>query len=188
MALGNWAMLAVKTDGTQINVENVEVAIGWPASPAGVTVEIYKDFVYVLDEASPKRPSALYEYPFIMSVNHGHFVYVDWHVHVVRGPREGVYVAAWFQGPKGVEGYAGCGVYGYDDGEWVGVTEESVAFLAALVSSKEIEFPPEMSRVFPEEIARLDFTNLRSVNAGEAFMERNFPHMGEPGFDPEKAR
>ena len=183
MALSNWATMAIMLNSTIINTVDVD----WPTSPSGILVEIYKNWLYVHDEASPERPNNRFMHPTVMSVEHGSVVYADWHNEARRGPQDGVYVVAWFsdlnpdpnEASPLVRGFVGCGVDGYDGKEWVGVRATSLDFLRAWLANKEIDFPPAVSGlVVPDG----------SVNQGAAFFRRNVPKLADPSFNLEKAR
>ena len=183
MALGNWATLAVRLDGAIIDT----VKVNWPTSVSGVLIEIYKNWVYVSDEAAPKRPNDSYTRPLIMQIQHGSLTYVDWSVLACRGPQEGIYLAAWSSdhsnksGPYPMVGFVGCGVYGYDHDAWIGVLPSSVEFLRSWLAS--------VSDDLPEEVSNVVIQNNTSVDQGSAFFARNVPKLIEdPNFDVEKAR
>lgn len=184
MALGNWATLAVRFDGTLIDT----VKVDWQKSPSGVLVEIYKNWVYVNDELRPHASNDTFVHPCAMSVRQGDLTYADWSILACRGPQDGIYLAAWFHEqreersaePRRVHGFVGCGVYGYDDHTWVGVKPGSVDFLRGWIASVADELPEQASKVV---------IPFEHVNQGSAFFGRNIPKvLTDPNFDPEKAR
>lgn len=207
MALSNWATLALNLDGKRIDTVGTE----WPVSKLGVRIEIYKNWLYVSD-AKAWRDGGTYVEPIVMQINHGELNYLDWHIVAVRGPQQGVFVVATTRDGDKLTGFVGCGVYGYDDHRWVGVEPlTSFKFLKAWVTAKEQQLTKAEiehmwgreasqeeydkliaelgeSHTFPKEVAGISWENAADVCQGAAFFARNIPKMGEPGFDPEKAR
>lgn len=183
MALGNWAILAVRLDGKVIDA----VEVDWPASVSGVVVEIYKNWAYVSDGTVPKRLNDAFTRPEVMEIQHGMVRYADWTVLARRGPQDGIYLAAWStdyrkkSGPFPTVGFVGCGVSGYDDnGKWVGVEPRSADFLRSWIAKMRDELPSEVSAVVVDD---------SSISQGNAFFARNLPKMrADPSFNPEKAR
>lgn len=181
MALGNWATLAVRFDGTVVDT----VEVGWPTSPAGARVEVYKNWIYVHDARLAKGEHDYYSSDVVMEVQKGDLTYADWHVRAVRGPQDGVYVVAWFRDVGDPEnpryaGFVGCGVYGYDGNDWVGVRPSSAAHLRKVLARLKDDLPAEMLAVQIPDV---------SVDQGGAFFARNVPKvLADPKFDPEKAR
>lgn len=128
MALSNWDTLALTHEGKSCN--------GVFVSPLGVTVEFYKNWVYVRDPQAWRSAGGWAE-PTVMEVQHGELRYQDVHIQAWRGPQRGIYavVSAWNRTTDLYTGMVGCGVYGYkqsnledeDDG-WVGVLPTSVVW------------------------------------------------------------
>lgn len=117
MALSNWDTLAVNEKGESIG--------GSFKSPGGVTVEFYKNWLYVRDPKAWDKSSG-YTKPTIMQVNSGDFSYKDIHIMAVRGPKGGIYAAVWTSKyqeqskekgapyiPPIVTGMVGIGCYGF---------------------------------------------------------------------------
>lgn len=183
MALGNWATLAIRLDGTVIDT----VEVDWPVSVCGVFLQIYKNWVYVNDETVPKRPNDSYSGSVVMEVQHGSLTYADWKILACRGPQDGIYLAAWSSdyrkenSHRPMVGFVGCGVYGYEDQAWIGVLPSSVGFLKGWLASVKDELPDEVSKVLVPDGTFTD--------QGEAFFRRNVPKLlSDKNFDPEKAR
>ncbi len=137
MALSNWDTLAVGLNG--------EPQTGSFVSPGGVKVEIYKNWIYVHDSKAWRKEGSFTK-DTIMEISHGNVRYHDVNIQAVRGPQSGVYVVCWHvdydqkPGERQTADYAGmigCGVYGFDNEDWVGVKPESVEFLQKWISNKE---------------------------------------------------
>lgn len=177
MALGNWATLAVRLDGTVIDT----VKVDWQKSVSGVLIEIYKNWIYVSDEAVPRRPNDSFNEPVVLEIRHGSLVYADWHIWACRGPQDGIYVAAWSGSEVSDQiGFVGCGVYGYDGDKRVGVLPSSADFLRSWLATMSDEMPDDVSKVVVPDV---------SVDQGGAYFARNIPKLlADPNFDLEKAR
>ncbi len=193
MALSNWDTLAVDLKG--------EPQAGWFESPGGVRVEIYKNWLYVHDTKA-WREKGSYSKDTVMQIQHGELHYHDVEIRAIRGPQNGVYVGCWHaeynsdpKVPTEYTGIFGCGVYGYDDKTWVGVTPECVEFLQKFVSHKERmwtdeeieemvatlanpDLSPEEYRQwlqesfdfdFPEEIMGVKFDQAMRYNQGNMY-------------------
>lgn len=123
MALSSWDTLAFTIGGP---------SVATLTTPMGVTVEIYKNWLYVRDPES-WRTGATHRTPVVMQAERGDFVYQDLWVDSVRGPQCGVFMVAGYgnrMDPK--HALAGCGVYGWASGggeKYIGVSQESVEFL-----------------------------------------------------------
>jgi hypothetical protein len=136
MALSNWDTLALTAEGP---------CNGAFTSPLGVTVEIYKNWLYVRDPEAWRE--GRYTEPVIMEIQHGEVNYRDVCILAQRGPQNGVYVMVWsgYEWNPGADMMVGCGVYGFserqsdevevkpEDYQWLGVTDESLAFLRQMV-------------------------------------------------------
>jgi hypothetical protein len=161
MALSNWDTLAVD--------ENSKSTNGVFESALGVTVEIYKNWLYVRDPKAWQEGGAFVE-PTIMEVHDGSFRYKDVQIVAKRGPKTGVYAVVWTQtfpdvpstaekdcedcGAKAGEAHnsscktygepswkimAGIGCYGYEGDEFVGVDVAEIEFLRAMIDESESE-------------------------------------------------
>jgi len=162
MALSNWDTLAVDETGESTN--------GVFVSPLGVSVEFYKNWLYVRDRKGWQEGGRFVE-PTVMQVDHGSLSYKDVSICAVRGPQNGVYAVVestiyppsltgdcskckakakshWHE--KGCPDFVdtkylvmvGCGVYGYSGEDWVGVDDESKKFLVDWIQkSSEEEIP-----------------------------------------------
>jgi len=157
MALSNWDTLAVDENGESTN--------GIFTSPNGVSVEFYKNWLYVRDKKGWQEGGRFVE-PTVMQVDNGTLSYKDVSICAIRGPQNGVYavVESTIYPPHLTEDCAkckakaksywhekncadfvdtkhlvmiGCGVYGYDGEEWVGVDDESKKFLASWIQKAD---------------------------------------------------
>lgn len=134
MALSSWDTLAANEKGESI--EGVFVS-----PKCGVVVEFYKNWIYVRDEHAWQEESNFVK-PTVMQIKLGNITYKDVQILAIRGPQDGIYAAVWTkQYQEQVEGtpykepiitgMIGCGVYGFDGGDFVGVTPESRDWFAA---------------------------------------------------------
>ena len=139
MALSNWDTLAVNLKG--------KAQAGAFISPCGVSVEIYKNWVYLHDPKAWREGGQFCE-DVIMELQHGDLQYMDVEIRAVHGPQNGIYVVCWhvdyqspgkdgIPGPTKYTGMIGCGVSGFDKEDWVGVKPDSVEFLQKWISNKE---------------------------------------------------
>ena len=70
-----------------------------------------------------------------MEFQHGHITYKDVSIQAIRGPQNGIFGAVWHESwnketkDMDFNGMVGCGVYGFEGEEWVGVMPSSVLFL-----------------------------------------------------------
>lgn len=153
MALSDWDTLAINQKGEPTNG-----VIG--PSPGGVTVEIYKNWLYVRDPAGWTEKGSFCE-PTVMQVNSGVLRYKDVEIAAVRGPKNGIYcVVQWedykaktFDAMYGI----GCCGYVYSDPpcgdhpdevrcggcpppHWAGVEAAEVEFLKQQVSKWEEDY------------------------------------------------
>lgn len=209
MALGNWATLALKLDGTPINT----VDTGWLTSPAGVLLDIRKNWLNAHDGRA-WREGAQFVSPVVLYLEQGRLSYLDWTINAIRGPQQGIYVVAYWTNPdRTINGFVGCGVYGYGEEGWLGVTPASVEFLRNWVTAKEplptkaqyedligvregeapqAEFDEwlaaygDAANVFPEDVANVPWDKVVSINQGSAFFARNIPKVLDGTYDPEK--
>lgn len=211
MALSNWDTLSVNLKG--------EAQAGFFISPGGVKVEIYKNWIYVHD---PKawREEGQFVKDTIMEIQHGRVQYYDVEIVAVRGPQEGVYVVCWHANYENKEteytGMIGCGVYGYEGENWIGVMPDSLEFLQKWVSHRERCFTDEMidqmladlanpkidpkdweqelresfSFDFPEEIAGVKLDQATRYNQGNMYFAEKMGlplDVTKPGMSEEPA-
>jgi hypothetical protein len=162
MALSNWDTLAVDENGESTN--------GVFISKLGVSVEFYKNWLYVRDEKA-WQDGGRFVSPTVMQIEEGTLSYKDVNIVARRGPQNGVYavIQTTIYPPTITEDCSkckvkakayrheascpdfvdtkyvvmvGCGVYGYSGEEWVGVTDDSKKFLIDWTQgSEKIEVP-----------------------------------------------
>lgn len=126
MALSNWATLAVNQEGP---------CAGAVRNHHGVTIEIYKNWLYVQDPKGWDEETGFVG-PYVMQINEGDISFKGWKVIARRGPQNGVFVVAYSAGydkESKSEDYqakyidrrilVGCGVYGYSSHEEMYRTE-----------------------------------------------------------------
>ncbi len=141
MALSNWDTLAIDLDGKPVN--------GVFVSPkTGIKVELYKNWVYIHDTKG-WREGGRFVNDTVAEIQEGDLSIHDIHIRAIRGPQNGIFVACWtVEWPKSetgetkpiYKGMIGCGVYGFEGGDWIGVSKESFKFLQDWISKKEPVF------------------------------------------------
>jgi hypothetical protein len=155
MALSNWDTLAIDLDGNPTN--------GVFKSPkSGITVEIYKNWVYVRDAKAWHE--GRYVNDVVLEIQSGSLHYQEVSIEAVRGPQNGIYVACWTvdynvkdeKGKAKYHGMIGCGVYGFSDEDWVGVTKESLEFLKDWITRKHQVFDDAEIAFHVEDFVRSD--------------------------------
>jgi len=132
MALGNWDKLCFDESGN--------LAPRGLVSPMGVSVYLYKDWVFVDDpRAVEGRQGRLFADGTVMRVKSGHLTYLDVELHVQHcqtvDDRETVLLVAWCPYMDDPVGISGVGTRLHDDrGTRVGVTVEQLMGLFQLWS------------------------------------------------------
>lgn len=86
MALSNWDTLAVDHTGKPCR--------GLFTSPKGISVEFYKNWLYVRDPKAWHEGSS-YVKPTIMQISHGSLTYGDVQIEAIRGPKNGIYALVY---------------------------------------------------------------------------------------------
>jgi len=164
MALSNWDTMAVD--------KPPPFRERYLTSPLGVSVSIYKNWLYVRDAHAWQEGGAFIE-PTVMEVQEGNLCYKDLKILAFRGPQEGVYVAAWsgWTHLGTLKGMVGCGVYGYEGETFVGVQSASAAWLQERLTGDEYrhKVPKELRNVL------LSKSELDRFNQGDAFFAK---HLG----------
>lgn len=163
MALSNWDTWALTHEGKPCE--------GSFTSPAGVEVELYKNWLYVRDPQA-WRPGEFCE-PVVMEVTQGNIVYRDVHILAWRGPQGGVYAQVWTgwgTDDKPYQGMVGIGAYGYNGNEFVGVLPESIAWFVRLAEKQR-----QRKYVGCDALVKALKENQRSgirFNQGDAYFAR----------------
>jgi hypothetical protein len=121
MSLGNYASLALNEKG-----ERIEPTI---TSPAGITLDIYKNWLNIEDPEAWLEKGRFIK-PIVLLARYGQFSYQDLYVQALRGPQDGIYVVAYYLDQEyEPRGMIGCGVERYDDrGNDCGVTRECTSW------------------------------------------------------------
>lgn len=163
MALSNWDTLAVTEAGAADEI----------TTSRGVSIQIYKNWLYLRDPQAWREGRGFIK-PTVAEIRSGDLSYADLHVVATRGPQDGVYVVAVegsFAWQKQI--LIGCGVYGWhpraghgmpvsDPEAWLGVSQESQAFLKGFAAS----VLEEWSATVPEGI----WDAAGRLNQGDKFL------------------
>lgn len=138
MALSNWDILMLN--------EKRKALPGCWVSPSNIKVEIYKNWLYIHDEKAYMESKKAYTKPIIMKIESGEIDYKDIHIFTLRGPQNGVFVVCWYDiyskdyKNHTVIGAIGCGVSGYLNSRYVGVTKSSLKWFMREINKKEIDY------------------------------------------------
>lgn len=108
MALSNWDTLAINAKG--------ENCYGEFKSPLGITVEFYKNWLYVYDKKAWEKGGYFVE-DCVMQVTEGSIRYKDVAILAKRGPKDGIYAVIWTMHyePEYFDFMLGIGCSGYKD-------------------------------------------------------------------------
>jgi len=134
MALSNYDSLALNEKGEPIN--------GVITSPLGVTVEIYKNWLYIRDNKAWKK-NGYFVKPTVMQINSGDITYQDLHILALRGPQGGIYVIVYYMDKEyNPHGMIGCGVCAYIDDKnhrtrFAGVTKKCLSWFKKELNKKQ---------------------------------------------------
>lgn len=137
MALSNWDTMAFNEKGQPSN--------GIFTSKLGVRVEFYKNWLYVHDEKAWEDGGAFVR-DTVMNVQLGDLQYKDVHITAVRGPQEGIFAVVYSGYGKDAVGMLGCGVYGYHDMEWCGVTPKTIEWWAEHMGDFDSPFEVDLKK------------------------------------------
>lgn len=119
MALSNWDTLTIDQDHKSCG----------EFCANGYVVAIRKNWIQVYDSSDK----------MIMTVQHGSLTLDGIEIHATRGPQSGIFCVVFSRN----EDYdidnimIACGVYGFKNEEWTGVSRESLEFLKAWVNKRE---------------------------------------------------
>lgn len=184
MAASNWDTFALDSAG--------EPSDGlFQASRGDLSVEIYKNWLYVRSPSMWVPGRFAFAEPTIMEIQQGELRVGGVEIYAVRGPSHeldngGVYCCIsehiYEKDMPVIERFmVGIGIYGYRDDEWVGVTAEHVDYLRKVLTEAAAE------HCIPEAAAELDLNAGRRFNQGDRFFARAFgietptAQAGEPG-------
>tara|TARA_Y100000310_G_scaffold56232_1_gene51652 strand:+ start:51558 stop:52133 length:576 start_codon:yes stop_codon:yes gene_type:complete len=144
MALSNWDTFAKDFDNNSVpGVFETEQ----------VKVEIYKNWLHI---TAGEMKATIHE---------GNITIGDVEIFAVRGPQNGVYVycRTGYEHNDTIKGMVGCGVYGYEDEEFIGVTKECLEFLRQQIE----EWDKKHAIYFPYCI--MSFDDGKRYNQGDAY-------------------
>ncbi len=160
MALSDWDTLAIDEQGRSIN--------GVFVTPLGVQVEFYKNWLYVSDKDA-WVPGSFTE-PTILHINAGDVRYRDLAIRAVHGPWNGVYAACWSGYTNLKEqpftGMAGIACYGWDNDDWVGVSENPIKYMHAWLRRRFA------AHELPDAMRDANLKQVLRFNQGDAFFAR----------------
>jgi hypothetical protein len=158
VALSNWDTLAFSMGESPL--------VGSVTNHAGETVEIYKNWVNLNVANGPRT-----------LVYSGSLHWGSWNLDIRRGPQEGVYVAAWsyrfvsdpnrsWKDCHTDQMYlVGCGVYGFDEDQWVGVKPSSVEFLRQMIDEGNDHLVG-----WSEDLFDIDWDQAMRINQGDRYL------------------
>ena len=156
MALSNYDELAFDETG--------EPTVGHLACPDGVAVEVYKNWLHVLDEKA-WRDGGRFSTPLVIRLTKGDLCYRSLWIKAKRGPKEGVYVLAWTGTGEKLRVLVAIGCYGWENDLWLGIEQEEIYYLQSCLLGWYAEIPQEVK----EALGRIDWTASRRFNQGDAF-------------------
>lgn len=140
MALSNWDTFAIDHEGKNSG--------GSFTSAQGVTVETYKNWLYISDPQAWRKGGG-YTEPIVMQVSEGIFIYQDVRVVAIRGPKNGIYFCAYTEKYENssytIKGIVGIGCSGYVGSRWVGTGKRDLAFLKRQLLCKTSYWQMEMA-------------------------------------------
>lgn len=133
MAGGNWTEFAWDENGKPTG--------GRLETPDKAGIQIYKNWLYL----HKRKGRGVYD-GIVGEIFDGSIQYLDLNVMASRGKQEGIYFIAWhgWEHEGTMKGIAGIGCAGYENGEWVGVLDETKKdFLSWLEIARKIyPYPP----------------------------------------------
>lgn len=135
MALSNWAITALDNIDGKTDGELVDNALDYK-------INIYKSNVFIYDKQSFRENSG-YRNNLVMKIEDNSFLkYHNIRIDTWHPESNEVYVTATIgyrhQNESEFRAFAGCGVYGYEGEEWVGVTDEQWEKLIEHIESSEL--------------------------------------------------
>lgn len=162
MALSTWATMALDSDG------NANSSL---ESFHGIEAEIYKNWIY-LRSKKMWVPGGGFTEPVIASIDHGDLRIHDLDLKIARCElQQAVFIYAESSDfrEKKAKWMAGIGCYGYDDSEWVGVTESTASRFYTWLTNKlpERSYTNGATKAWVEELK----AKTRHFNQGDAFFE-----------------
>ena len=161
MALSNWATLAWDENGKPCNGR---------LEAEGITIEIYKNWLYVRDEKAWKE-GGMYIKPTIMEIAEGQIEYYRFRIIASRGKNNELFVVAEYSAKdqKETKQLMGIGAYGYDDdGDYVGVTEETKGEFFHWIERTRGDW------WFPMPIDMIKIKDFKTFNQGDKYIADQF--------------
>lgn len=185
MALSNWAILGIDQDGLTEG-ELVDEKLGY-------TIEIYKSWVYVRDPAGHREGNS-YKDDVVMKIDDtSGLTYQRMCLDVWKPVSNEVYVAArtgyYHDEDSDVNVFLGCGVYGYEGEDWVGVTDSQLERLDEHLSNTTVVRRNSIS--IPNDVDGYNFGDLNILERSgvdadvEELYEDNEDPMLQQAFEEE---
>lgn len=158
MALSNWDTFTMTHEGKPCG--------GVFTSPQGVSVEIYKNWIYLRD----KDWNKVKDWSPVMEIYDSRTHYKDVNI-ASKFINHTIYVATWsgYDYDKSVHGMVGIGTMGYDvKGKYVGVTEKHITRLKKFLNEKSIIYSVEI----PDILKNIDLHKGKRFNQGDKFFSK----------------
>ena len=158
MALSNWDTFAMTHESKPCG--------GGFTSPRGISVEIYKNWIYLKDEDWNK----VGDWHPVMEIYDSRMSYKDVFV-ASKFTNHTIYVATWsgYDYDKTIMGMVGIGTMGHDvKGEYIGVTAKQIIRLKNFLNSKSIVCSVEIPKIFKN----LDLQKGKRFNQGDKFFSK----------------
>lgn len=151
MALSNWDIAAWNKDGIP-TVGNITVN--------NITVEIYKNWIYVRDQECWKEEYVGFGQNVVMQIQFGDIEYRGFRIQAVRGPQDSIMavVRYGYNQDENYQALYAIGGYAYYRNKCIGITEKTIERF------RKHKFFREECIEFPE------FKELRRYNQGDAFI------------------
>ena len=158
MSLSNWSTLAWDKDGK---------SAGSKLEAEGVSVEIYKNWLYIRDENSWNEEFR-YAKPTIMEMSEGQITYHGFSIIAGRGSNGELFVVVEYNNRDHTEKSQLIGIasYGYDEDNYVGVTDKTKEeFFDWIKTSREDWW-------FPINVDLDNIKDCGQFNQGDAFFAK----------------
>jgi len=158
MALSNWDTFAMDHEN--------KPCCGVYISPQGISVEIYKNWIYLKDKDWNKVG---YWHP-VMEIYDSKMSYKDVNI-ASKFINHTIYVATWsgYNYDKSVKGMVGIGTMGHDvKSQYVGVTAKHLIRLKKFLNSRSIVYSVEI----PQVLKNLNLQKGKRFNQGDKFFSK----------------
>lgn len=193
MALSNWDHFGITNTGEFASSVK---------SNLGYSIELYKNWLYVRDPQAWQE-GAGYISPIVMEIREGDFNYKQHRIIAKRGPQNGIFTVILKPYADTPEIFVGCGVYGYEGDQWVGVNAESMKFLEdwinenstmsreeaiKLLNAWQFENPTEEQidhvmrpdYTFDEDVRTIKLSEGKRMNSGDVYFNKNLGLNTQP--------